>query len=165
MDAFSLALSIGTMPLTKKSNFILSFTVGFFHFFMPILGHILGISFISHFHINSHFISAIIFSYIALQMIKEMNEEEKPNFKFEFGSIIIFALGVSLDSFGVGFTLNESIIISASIFAIFSAIFTFLGLSLGNLLSKLIGRAATVLGTCIMIFLAIINFVNFCSFN
>ena len=42
MDAFSLALSYGTLELSNTDNIKTSFFVGIFHFFMPILGLLIG---------------------------------------------------------------------------------------------------------------------------
>ena len=168
MDAFSLALSIGTMAFSKKYCFLLSACVGIFHFFMPLIGSFLGVSFIKYFHININFLSGIIFAYIAIQMLKEFFNEDKEDFKMNFISIIIFALGVSLDSFGIGFTMinaHDVLLRNILIFSIFSFIFTYLGLSLGKILNKLVGTYSILFGVLIMLLLSIINFVNFCAFN
>jgi putative Mn2+ efflux pump MntP len=162
MDAFSLALSIGTMGFSLKNAFLLSFCTGIFHFFMPIFGSILGATFINHFHINTAFLSGIIFTYIALCMLKEFKEDDEKPFVMNLTSTLIFALGVSLDSFGVGFVLQgANRLISPLIFSGFSFSFTFLGLELGKALNKIIGRISILLGALIMIILALLNFVNF----
>lgn len=168
MDAFSLATSVGTMGLSKKVSLFLSLTVGIFHFFMPLLGSLIGSPFVEYLHLDAHFVSAIIFFYIGLQMFKEFRCDEKEDFKISLGGILIFALGVSLDSFGVGFTMRGTpytMLMNVLIFSVFSACFTFLGLRFGSFLNRLIGDYAILFGTVIMWILAIINFVNFCAFN
>jgi len=168
MDAFSLAVSFGTLEFSLKKCFLISFIVGVFHFFMPLIGSVVGNSFINLLQINTHFLSGIIFSYIAIQMIKEFKSEDNETFNMNFLGTIMFALGVSLDSFGVGFTFNSSILFlvkTTTIFAICSFLFTFLGLYLGRLINKLIGYYAVLFGAVIMVILALINFVNFCSLN
>ena len=42
MDAFSLAIAYGTNNIEKKKILILSISVGLFHFFMPVLGSLIG---------------------------------------------------------------------------------------------------------------------------
>ena len=42
MDAFSLSLAYGTVNLDKKSRLKLSIIVGLYHFFMPLLGNLIG---------------------------------------------------------------------------------------------------------------------------
>ena len=81
--------------------------------------------------------------------------------------MIIFAFGVSLDSLGVGMTLDMKSSIfwfSPLMFALCSFIFTFVGLTLGKVLNKIVGNFAILFGAIIMMLLAMINFVNFCSF-
>ena len=44
MDAFSLAFSYGIKSISKKNVIITAIIVGLFHFFMPLLGNMVGIS-------------------------------------------------------------------------------------------------------------------------
>ena len=166
MDAFSLAISIGTLSMPLKSGLILSTVVGLFHFFMPFIGCVCSLIILGHVHLDMHLLSGIIFLYIGVQMIKEFKEREKVGFSKSLVGFLFFALGVSLDSFGVGMTLqfNIKLLIYLIIFALFSFSFTLIGLYIGGISHKLLGRYATLIGAFIMIFLAIINFVNFCNF-
>ena len=168
MDAFSLALSIGVASFPIKKCFLLSFTVGVFHFFMPLLGSIMGANFIEKLRINPEFLTGIIFLYIAIQMFKEYKNSKDIEFNMNIIGTLIFAFGVSLDSFGVGFTYDMSVnqmIITSLIFSIFSFFFTFLGLLIGKFINKIMGSIAILVGASIMTILSIINFVNFCYFN
>lgn len=167
MDAFSLAVSIGTMSISKLKTLILSSIVGIFHFIMPLIGSFVGLAFLSKFKLNINFLSGVIFFYIGIQMFKEFKEENSNKINLNLLGMIIFAIGVSLDSFGVGMTFNctfEKKIIYSLIFSIFSAFFTLLGLILGKFINKLIGDYAIVLGSFIMCILAIINFCQFLGF-
>ena len=166
MDAFSLALSLGTLSSSIKSNIILSLIVALFHFFMPLFGSVCSFVVLKNAHLNMHLLSGIIFLYIGIQMIKDFSEKGNLSFNKNLIGMLFFALGVSLDSFGVGMTLNLDIkiIIYLSIFAVCSFSFTFLGLFLGNVTHKLLGEYAIIFGAVIMFALAVINFVNFCSF-
>ncbi len=164
MDAFSLALSFGTLLIDRNKKMCISSTVGLFHFFMPILGSIFGLWFISVLHTDADLLETVIFSYIAIMMFKDYKNEDRENINISFWGILIFALGVSLDSFGIGFALNLDVIdrvVSSIIFALTSSIFTFLGLCLGGKLNHLIGKYSILLGSIIMSFLA---FINFCQF-
>lgn len=164
MDAFSLALSIGTISLEPKKSLFLSSVVGIFHFFMPIIGSFFGLVFISHLHVDAHFLSGVIFLYIAILMFKDYKEDESESFKLSLVGVIIFAFGVSLDSFGVGFALNsfgDAKFIAPLVFTIVSFLFTFAGLTLGKKLNSLIGSYSILFGASIMTILSIINFLNF----
>ena len=73
--------------------------------------------------------------------------------------LFLFAFAVSLDSFSVGLTLtniSENYLLSALVFAICSASFTFIGLSLGNKIKKSIGKISTIFGGAILIIIGII---------
>lgn len=166
MDAFSLAISIGTLSLSTKSNLVLSAIVGLFHFFMPFLGSVCSFVILKNTHINIELLAGIIFLYIGVQMVREFKEKQKLEFNKDIFGYLLFALGVSLDSFGVGMTLSLDIkiLISLVIFALCSFSFTLAGLILGKATHKLFGRYAILIGAIIMFGLAIINFVNFCSF-
>lgn len=164
MDAFSLALTVGTLGLSNKTKILLSTTVGLFHFFMPLLGHFLGVAFVQSIEMDTHIISGCIFLYIAILMFKDFKGEEEVNFKLSFIGACVFALGVSLDSFGVGFALTMSIADCVRCFIMFtlcSTCFTYIGLNLGTVLNSLIGKYSVLAGSTIM---AVLGLLNFCQF-
>ena len=69
MDAFSLSLAYGTLYLTKKEIRILSVIVGIYHFFMPILGMLIGKFIFNLININEKIIVFLIFGFIGINMI------------------------------------------------------------------------------------------------
>lgn len=159
MDAFSLALAYGTISLSKKDINTLSIIVGIYHFFMPILGMLIG-SFITRImHIGGGLITLIIFVFIGINMIIEGIKGEEEVKQMKFGEMILFGLAVSIDSFSVGIGINNisnNFILCSSIFSVTSFLFTYLGLLLGNKFSELIGKLATLLGGITLIVLGII---------
>lgn len=165
MDAFSLSLSIGTLNLPKKTNIALALLVGSFHFLMPTIGLLLGTLFVSKVHLDVHILSGIIFFYIALLMFKDYALGDFDEV-FEVGikGSFLFALGVSLDSFGIGFSSIipwQNAALSFLVFTMMSAIFTYIGLTLGKSLNKLIGRRAILIGAIIMTVLGLLNILHF----
>ena len=56
MDAFSLALGYGTIGLSNENNLKVSIFVGIFHFFMPLIGLLIGTQITTFLNINPHFI-------------------------------------------------------------------------------------------------------------
>lgn len=156
MDAFSLALAYGTNELPTKKSFLLSIIVGIFHFIMPTLGSIIGITFFGDFITKADIIVAIVFLVLAIEMFLSRNEEEKGTIT-NLLSMIVFAFTVSIDSFSVGIALSlteKSITTACIIFSLISFIFTFLGLMLGRKISEKFGKKATYLGIIILIVLA-----------
>ncbi len=164
LDAFSLALSLGMRGLSSKDILILSSTVGISHFIMPFLGTILGHVFAYGVHADANMLAGVIFIYIAIQMFKEYRSEEVIDFKMGFVGAALFAIGVSLDSFGVGFALRlegADIIKSFSLFTLASFSFTYIGLRLGKVLNSILGDYSILLGSFIMSILALLNFCHF----
>lgn len=157
MDAFSLSLAYGTIGLKKTKIILLALTVALFHFFMPLLGLFLGSFIIKTFSINTNFLTFLVLVFIGIQMIIE-NIKGNNVSEINIGNILFFAFAVSIDSFVVGIgisSLTDYYIISCLLFALFSGLFTFLGLKLGNYLNILIGKIAPILGGITLIILGI----------
>jgi len=163
MDAFSLSLAYGTINLRKKEISLLSIIVGIYHFFMPIIGMLIG-SYITKFiQIGEDIIVLVIFSLIGINMIMESKKEQEKVKCMKLGEMVLFGFAVSIDSFSVGIGLNNisnNFIMCSSIFSIVSFIFTYLGLKLGKKLNSLIGRVATLLGGIALILFGIIYVIK-----
>ena len=163
MDAFSLAMVYGTLSLDRKMIYFLSLLVGCFHFFMPILGSIIGIFIDTTFFIDSDKLVGIIFLILGLEMLFNIKELDQKEISIKnMTQAFLFALGVSIDSFSVGIGLgvkNQNIILCGLIFAVFSATFTKQGLSLGKKLSLKFGKIANIIGSVFLIYLGIHYFL------
>ena len=160
MDAFSLSLSLGTT--SPKKNIILktSIIVGLFHFIMPILGYLIG-NILKNRLIGINYITFLVFIFIALELYRNRNEENKSILNLI--TIILIAFTVSIDSFTVGivFGLNsEYIIISSIVFSIISSLSTYIGLYLGKKLKDKYKQKAIYLGLCLLIIVAIKYLIN-----
>ncbi len=164
MDAFSLSIVYGTTLLSNKIKNFLSITVGIFHFIMPLLGSILGLFIVHHIISNPDILVGIIFTVLSIEMllnIKELDEEKK-DFK-NLLNAFLFGFSVSIDSFSVGIALgthNENIILAGTIFATTSFIFTFMGLNIGKLLTSKFGKIANIIGSILLLLLAISYFLE-----
>ena len=162
MDTFSLSLSLGTFNITNKQALKLSIIVGIMHFFMPILGMLLGEKLISLFELQCDFLLGVILLFIAIQMIIDLIKHEENSFNLNILGMFLFALGVSLDSFSVGLgikAITENINLATGIFAICSFIFTFTGIMIGKFANKFIGTYASILGVVILLILGIVHIV------
>lgn len=163
MDAFSLALGFGTLNFTNKQNLKISSIVGIFHFFMPIIGLLIGNYLILVLHFNSKFIMGVILLFISLEMLIELIKGEETNLNTGFISLFLFALSVSLDSFSTGIGLKaitNNYLLSSTIFCLVSFSFTYIGLILGKYSTHILGKYARILG---IILLSIIAIVNLCQ--
>ena len=101
-DAFSLALIYGTIRVNQHQSILLSLTTGIFHFFLPLLGSLLGNNLIAMFHIEMKFVIAFILFIVGISMIKSKNETDCLPISLYFSEMILFALAVSFDSLFVG---------------------------------------------------------------
>lgn len=159
IDAFSISTVLGMYNLNIKKTFISSLTVGIFHFIMPLIGVIVSFQITKILSIETDLILGIILLLISLQMfieyIKPSNKEISLN---KFG-IILFALGVSLDSFSVGIGLNaitDNLLLSSSVFSIVSFSFTFLGFTIGKYINKVLKKYSYLLGTLLLFILGLV---------
>lgn len=159
MDAFSLAIAYGMINLRKKDIINLSIIVGIYHFFMPILGMLIGKYLVNFIHIGEDIIILIIFSIIGFNMIIESKKEQKFLKAMGFWEMILFGLAVSIDSFSVGISLNNlnvSFLTCSILFSLISFIFTYMGLKLGKKLNYMIGKTATLIGGIMLICLGVV---------
>ena len=162
MDAFSVALGIGTIGINNKKYFQISLVVGIMHFIMPLLGLLLGEKIINFLHLEAHILMAGILLLIAFEMIRSTILKEKEEININKLGIIAYAISVSFDSFstGIGITsITNHIILSCFIFSIFSFTFTLLGLYLGKYSRKMLGIYANLAGAVLLIIIAISSFI------
>lgn len=157
LDAFTIAIAIGTNDIYKKRSITLPVTIGIFHFLMPILGNIFGLFLSQKIITNTNIICSIIFFYLALEL-KIDDKKQKIKKDINIITIIIISLTVSLDSLSVGFAigLNKEPILLASItFMLISSIFTKLGLLIGQKIKNKYHIISTYLGKLLLILTAI----------
>lgn len=157
IDAFSLSLAYGLMNYNKRKIIIISLTVGIFHFFMPLLGFVIGNYIFENLTINPKLILLIMFLIVILEMIKGLNEEVEKKVLNIIGTFI-FALLVSVDSFSVGIGISYEIskmYFASLVFSVTSFIFTLGGFFLGKYISGKIEKASKIVGICIMFTLLI----------
>ena len=159
MDAFSLSLIYGTLNITTKNKVLISFIVGIYHFIMPLLGLSIGsflIKYLTLFNLN--FLVAIIFIIIGIELIISNYKDKKIVPLENIISFLIFGLSVSIDSFTTGIGLNiinNNFISVSTTFCLISALFTFVGLNIGDKISRKYGQTATLFGGIILILLAL----------
>lgn len=153
MDAFSLSLGIGTFNISNKKALLLSSIVGIMHFIMPFLGVILGAKLINIFSLDSNFLLGMILVAISIEMLFDLLKKEEKSINLSFLGMLLFAFGVSLDSFstGIGLTaITNNIFMAMTIFTICSFSFTFMGLTIGKYTNKLLGVYSSLIGSVLL---------------
>ncbi len=160
MDAFSLALVYGMIGLSQSKKTILSLIVGIYHFFMPLIGLMLGA--IINQVINLDIVASLILIYIGIDLIISNLKKEKTISLTKLG-FFIFGLSVSIDSLTVGIGLKaitNNYIITSLMFSLCSMVFTYIGLILGNIIGTRVGVYSKIVGGIILIAIAIIMFIK-----
>lgn len=163
MDAFSLALGLGTSKISKMQKIILSSLVGIMHFVMPMLGLIISDRLSTIFQVNFRLLVIIIFLYLGLVMILEKKELNKI-IKYSIFNLITLSFSVSVDSFSVGLSLkayDTKIFIPSLVFFVCSSIITYFGLIIGEYSIKCLKEKVPLLGGLIFIILAIVNIIKY----
>ena len=159
MDAFSIALSIGTTHLSKNRFILIPIVVSIMHFVMPLIGLFLGNQILSVININPKIIMTIILLYLAFLMYKDRNNDKVTKINSVL-SIFLYAFSVSLDSFSVGIglkALTDKIIIPPIIFSLCAGTITYMGLILGKYSQKVWKEKASLIGIILLILISIVN--------
>lgn len=157
-DAFSMALLYGVLHTTIKHRLILSLMVGTFHFFMPLIGSIIGSKIIAVIHVETHILATTIFFFVGTSLLISKQDGGVSGEKLNLCEMFLFSFAVSLDSLLVGsggayIVLNSTV--PLFIFFISSFIFTYSGLVLGLKINNKIGRLTTFVGGILLIVVAI----------
>lgn len=163
MDTFSISLSIGTFNISKKKTLFLSILVGIMHFFMPLLGTILGHKITSILNINVNFLLGLILIIIGIEMIVDLFKGEEKTFDLNIINMFLISLSVSLDSFSTGLGLHaitNDFLLSGLVFSVCAFTFTFMGLIIGKYSSNKIGIFANIIGIILLFILGIIHIIK-----
>ena len=162
MDAFSLALIYGMQGMPSYKKLFLSIIVGIYHFIMPLIGLTFGTILDNINIISIDIIASLIVIYIGIDLIIS-NSKKEDRMEVTKTGFLIFGLSVSLDSLTVGIGLKaitDSYLLSSVVFSLASLIFTYLGLTFGNIIGNKVGSYSKLVGGIILIFIAIIMFVR-----
>lgn len=155
MDAFSLALSLGTTNPENNKVLKTSILVGIFHYIMPTIGYLIGIN-IKNIVIGINYLTSIIFLVLAYELYR--NKDKKENKFLTYITILIISFSVSIDSLTVGIVLglnNEFIKVASIIFSITSIVFTYLGFILGKKLNNKFQNKAIYIGIILLLIVSI----------
>ena len=160
MDTFSLSLSVGSITSPSKTIKYLPLFVGIFHFFMPLLGNIVGLGLINLLNLASNVILGSVLIILGINLAIHYIKDETTTINLNLLGIIFFALSVSIDSFSVGLGITDitnNYFLASIIFAFCSASFTYLGIIIGKYSNKIIGKYAIILGILLLLFLGIFH--------
>ncbi|TKD70619.1 manganese efflux pump MntP family protein [Pseudalkalibacillus hwajinpoensis] len=154
MDAFSVGLGMGMIPLRLRQIAKIGAVIGLFHMGMPLAGMLIGRFLSEHFGTIATMVGGGLLLLLGLQMgLSSLSSSDKP-FVTPLGfGLLLFSLSVSLDSFSVGLSLGiygARVIVSIILFGVFSMMLTWAGLMMGRKFQHYIGSYSELLGGCIL---------------
>ncbi|WP_240376174.1 manganese efflux pump MntP family protein [Bacillus piscicola] len=156
MDAFSMSLAVAMQNNQHVNKLRVAVVVGLFHMVMPYIGLTSGRWIASTFEQIALIAAGALLAIIGLQMIKAgwSSDENVQSVIVPHGfGLFAFALLVSLDSFSIGISLgilNAPLLSVLLVFGLFSAFFTWGGLTLGGHLQYTFGRYGEIIGGVIL---------------
>ncbi|BCJ87665.1 manganese efflux pump MntP [Effusibacillus dendaii] len=162
-DAMSIGIGLGMQRLTKRDIFRVSSTVGLFHVIMPLIGMGIGLYLYRLMGDVAKVIGSILLIGFGAHMIWDAwkGNDEPPKFAMNRSvgiGLFLFALSVSIDAMSVGFSFGLSdakLGLTVLIFGVVGAIMTAIGLSIGNVMGRVLGDSMTIIGGGILIFFGI----------
>lgn len=155
LDAFSASLSLGTLALSRLEKLKISAVIGLFHLVMPCLGIVFG-SFVSqYFGLFTTWIAGSVLLLLGLHMFLASFSKQPPSLKKPYGfALMLFAVTVSFDSFSLGISLgmlNVSTLFTIVTFGAVALFLSWIGLHVGEVLTRFFGRQSERLGGMILI--------------
>lgn len=162
-DCFAVSLS-GSVSMKSFSWLQVlrtALTFGFFQALMPVLGWLLGQTFVELIEGFDHWIAFGLLVFVGGKMLRESfhKKEETRSIDFTRGWLLItLAIATSIDALAVGLTfafVEVNIILAVAIIGIVTFLVTITSFLIGKKLGKLAGRWAEVIGGVILILIGI----------
>jgi putative Mn2+ efflux pump MntP len=165
MDAFGVSLSVG-MNLVRTSavqTLRLASFFGLFQFLMPVIGWGAGTTIIGLIERFDHWIAFALLLGVGGKMIVE-SFRRREDFKIRKSdptkglSLFVLSVATSLDALAVGLSLaalHAAIIYPAVIIGVVAFLTTVIGMRLGPVLGRIVGKRAELAGGLILILIGI----------
>lgn len=169
MDAFAASISKGICikNITKKEVFMIAIFFGFFQFFMPILGYILGAQFLNIIKNFDYIIVFILLVGVGIKMIIESNSlsdiECCEIVKFSYKSIFILAIITSLDALAIGVSFsvtNQKLLFPAILIGLVTFLLSYAGVYIGRTFGNKYEKKAEIFGGVVLIVIGLKNFIE-----
>jgi len=160
MDAFAISLAMG-MTL-KRIHFrhvaVAGLFFGFFQFFMPLIGWLVGRYVAEYVSAIDHWLAAGLLFYLGGKMIHESYQEHEVQDYFTFSKLLMLSLFTSIDALCIGFSfalLGVDILLPAILIGVLTAIVCFIGVYAGQKSKALLGKNAELAGGVVLIIIGI----------
>jgi len=165
MDAFAVSICTG-LCLKKyhlKKSLIVGLYFGGFQGIMPLIGYFFASQFADKMMAIDHWIAFVLLGIIGGKMLQEgLQKEEKYECKTEptlgLKEMIPLAIATSIDALAVGVSfafLKVDIVAASSFIALVTAVFSMIGVKIGNVFGVKLKQKAEIVGGGILIFIGI----------
>lgn len=159
MDASAVCLAAAAAGYAKDARavFRLSFHFGLFQFIMPVLGWLMGISFVSYFKAFDHWIAFFLLAFIGIKMIREGMDkasEIQKNDPSRGMTMIMLSIATSIDALAVGLSLamlEVNIWYPSVMIGVITAGMSLLAIKIGARLGTMFGKRMEIFGGIILI--------------
>lgn len=162
MDALAVSISKGLVSSTGRLKIAISCGLwfGLFQFIMPLLGYLLGTTFVGYVQSISKWVAAGILGVVGAHMIVAANEDETNTDGDSIKPLVMFfcAVATSIDAFAVGIsfaTLNVDVLLGSIIIGVVAFILSFAGVFVGAQFQNVLGKRAEQAGGVVLILIAI----------
>ena len=165
MDAFAISLGLGLslQTATRGQTFRLAFHFGLFQFLMPVIGWTAGGSVVRHIEKFDHWVALALLLGVGGKMIigsfesgKKLRIQKKDPTKG--ASLLFLSLATSLDALAVGLSLaalHVGVVFPALVIGGVAFVMTAIGMRIGPLAGRILGKRAELLGGVVLIFIGI----------
>jgi putative Mn2+ efflux pump MntP len=160
-SAVSLVAAASGFANDSRSIFRLAFHFGLFQFLMPVMGWLLGVSFVSYFSAVDHWIAFGLLSFVGGRMcLSGLNPdlESYSNDPSRGFTLVMLSVATSIDALAIGLSLamlEVNIWYPSVIIGIVTAILSFFSIMIGKKIGARIGKRMEIVGGIILIVIGI----------
>lgn len=156
LDALSLGIGIGMKGIRKLDILKLSFVIALFHMLMPLMGMFMGGYVSSLLGGVATKAGGALLLLLGFHMVYSSlkGEEVRSIDHRTLWGIVLFALGVSIDSFSVGVSLGMfagDVVLTVLMFGSVGGLMSIIGLMLGSKMGHWVGEYGEAMGGVILL--------------
>ncbi|TLU67200.1 manganese efflux pump [Thalassotalea litorea] len=162
MDAFAVAIGLGSKPYKTKFTLAVSAAImfGFFQGAMPLIGYLGGKGMLGWIDSFAPWVAFALLALVGIKMIYEGFAEgiEEDISQITFKVMLILSLATSIDALAAGFSLtllSVQPLLACSIIAVITAAFSAIGIYVGHRSGTWLEGKAEVFGGVILILIGI----------
>lgn len=159
MDASAVSMAAAAAGFAKERGqvFRLALFFGLFQGLMPVLGWLIGATFVELIQHWDHWIAFLLLGFVGGRMIYEgldKNPEQMKSDPTRGWTLITLSIATSIDALAVGLSfslLDVAILVPALLIGIITAVMVVLATQLGKVAGKILGKRVEILGGIILL--------------